>query len=125
MKNTRKRTRETNLSRIFIARILYYVNFALWLVMGAYYVYRMVEDNNGWTSAMVGFFFLVAAFSLLFAARILDQRGRRVYFTLIFVTGLNIFLTLFGFQDFPFIIAALLDAATLANLIPLKDHYSA
>lgn len=124
MKNIRKRTRETNLSRIFIARILFYVNFALWLVLGAYYVYKMVEDNNGWISAMVGFFFLVAALSLLFAARFLDQHGKHIYFTLIFISGLNILLTLFGFQDFPFIIVALLDVVILANLIPLKDHYT-
>ncbi len=74
---------------------------------------------------MVAFFFLVAALSLLFAARILDQRGGQIYFTLLFVTGLNIFLTFFGIQYFPFIIVALLDAVILANLIPLKDHYTA
>lgn len=124
MKNIRKRTRETNLSRILIARILFYINSALWLGLGGFYVYKMVEDNNGWTSAMVGFFFLVAALSFLLAARILDQQGKHVYFTLIFISGLNILLTLFGFQDFPFIIIALLDVLILANLIPLKDHYT-
>ena len=125
MKNTRKRTRETNLSRIFIARILFYINFVLWLAIGAFYVYRMVEDNNGWTSVMVAFFFVVAASSLLFAARILDQRGGQVYYSLIAITIVNILLTFFGFQDFPFIIVALLDVFILANLIPLKDHYIA
>lgn len=125
MKNIRKRTRETNLSRILIARILFIVNAILWLALGVFYVYRMVEDNNGLPSVMVAFFFLVAALSLLFAARILDQSGGRIYFTLLFVTGLNIFLTFFGIQDFPFIIVALLDVTILANLIPLKDHYTA
>lgn len=125
MKNIRKRARETNLSRILIARILFHVNFILWLGLGVFYVYKMVEDNNGWASAMVAVFFLAAAFSLLFAARILDRRGGRIYFALIFVVGLNIFMTLFGFRDFPFIVVALLDAVSLANLIPLKDHYAA
>lgn len=125
MKNVKKRTRETNLSRIFIARILFYINFVLWLAIGAFYVYRMVEDNNGWTSAMVAFFFVVAASSLLFAVRVLNQHGGQVYFSLIAITVVNILLTLFGFQDFPFIIIALLDIVILANLIPLKDHYTA
>lgn len=125
MKNVKKRTRETNLSRIFIARILFYINFVLWLAIGAFYVYRMVEDNNGWTSAMVAFFFVVAASSLLFAVRVLNQHGGQVYFSLIAITVVNILLTLFGFQDFPFIIIALLDVVILANLIPLKDHYTA
>ena len=124
MKNVKKRTRETNLSRIFITRILFYINFTFWLAMGVFYVYRMVEDNNGWTSAMVAFFFVVAASSLLFAARVLNQHGRQVYFSLIAITVVNILLTLFGFQDFPFIIIALLDVVILANLIPLKDHYT-
>lgn len=125
MKNVRKRTRETNLSRILIARILFIVNSVLWLGLGVFYVYRMVEDDNGLPSVMVAFFFLVAASSLLFAARILDQHGKRVYYILLFVAGLNIFLTLFGFQDFPFIVVALLDIVILANLIPLKGHHTA
>ncbi|MBV6393062.1 MAG: hypothetical protein KPEEDBHJ_02292 [Anaerolineales bacterium] len=125
MKRIGKRARETNQSRILIARILFHVNFLLWLGMGVFYVYKIAEDGNAWPAVMVSFFFCVAAFSLLFAAQILSRRGKRIYFTLVFVAGLNVFLTFFGFQDFPFIIAALLDIVILANLIPLKDHYVA
>lgn len=125
MRSVRKRTRETNLSRIFIARILFFTNFALWLALGVFYVYNMVADTNDWSAALVGFFFATAAFSLLFGVRILDRRGTWVYFTVIFIAAFNIFLAVFGFPDFFFIIAALLDAAILANLIPLKDHYTA
>lgn len=125
MRSVRKRTRETNLSRIFIARILFHANFVLWLALGVFYVYKMVEDSNSWTAAMVGFFFLTAALSLLFGARVLNQHGTRIYFSVIFIAAFNIFLAVFGFPDFFFIIVALLDVVILANLIPLKDHYTA
>jgi hypothetical protein len=125
MRSVRKRARETNLSRIFIARILFHINFALWLAMGVFYIYKMVEDGNRWTAAMVAFFFTTAASSLLFAARNLNRRGARAYFIVVLVPAFNIFLAAFGFPDFFFIIAALLDIVVFVNLIPLKDHYAA
>ncbi len=123
MKKTRKRTRETYLSRVLIARIIFYINSFLWLVMGGLFVYKMVEDGNGWSSALVAFFFLMMILSMIIAARIVDQREIWVYVTCIVITVINIFLTFVGFPDILYIIVALLDLFLLANLIPLKDHY--
>ncbi len=123
MKKTRKRTRETYLSRVLIARIIFYINSFLWLVMGGLFVYKMVEDGNGWSSALVAFFFLMMILSMIIAARIVDQREIWVYVTCIVITVINIFLTFVGFPDILYIIVALLDLFLLVNLIPLKDHY--
>ncbi|MBN8579305.1 MAG: hypothetical protein J0L96_01445 [Anaerolineae bacterium] len=123
MKKTKKRTRETYLSRILVARILFSINSFLWLVMGGLFVYKMIEDGNGWSSALVAFFFLVMALSMLIAARIIDQRELWVYVTCIVIAVLNVLLTFVGFPDVLYIIVGLLDLFLLANLIPLKSHY--
>jgi len=123
MKKTKKRTRETYLSRILVARILFSINSFLWLVMGGLFVYKMIEDGNGWSSALVAFFFLVMALSMLIAARIIDQRELWVYVTCIVIAVLNVLLTFVGFPDVLYIIVGLLDLFLLANLIPLKNHY--
>ena len=123
MKKTKKRTRETYLSRILIARILFSINSFLWLVMGGLFVYKMIEDENGWSSALVAFFFLVMALSMLIAARIIDQRELWVYVICIVIAVLNALLTFVGFPDVLYIIVGLLDLFLLANLIPLKSHY--
>lgn len=125
MKRTSKqRIQEKNLSRIFLARILFSINAVLWLASGAYYVYKMIEDKNGWTSALVAFFFIIAIFSQLMAVRLLKQQGSHIFLTLMLLMGLNIFQAFFGFQDFIFIIIALLDVIILVNLIPLKGYFS-
>ena len=123
MKKTKKRTRETYLSRILVARILFSINSFLWLVMGGLFVYKMIEDENGWSAALVAFFFLVMALSMLIAARIIDQRELWVYVTCIVIAVLNVLLTFVGFPDVLYIIVGLLDLFLLANLIPLKSHY--
>lgn len=123
MKKTKKRTRETYLSRILVARILFSINSFLWLVMGGLFVYKMIEDGNGWSSALVAFFFLVMALSMLIAARIIDQRELWVYVTCIVIAVLNVLLTFVGFPDVLYIIVGLLDLFLLTNLIPLKNHY--
>ncbi len=123
MTKTKKRTRETHLARILVARILFYINSFLWLVMGGLFVYKMIEDGNGWSSALVGFFFLIMVLSMLIAARIIDQRELWVYVTCIVITAINVFVTFVGFPDVLYIVVALLDLFLLANLIPLKTHY--
>ena len=123
MKKTKKRTRETYLSRILVARILFSINSFLWLVMGGLFVYKMIEDENGWSAALVAFFFLVTALSMLIAARIIDQRELWVYITCIVITVINVLLTFVGFPDILYIIVGLLDLFLLANLIPLKAYY--
>lgn len=123
MKKTKKRTRETNLSRILVARILFYLNSFLWLAAGGLFVYKMVEDENGWSAALVAFFFLVMALSMLIAARIIDQREFWVYVACIVIAAINVFVTFVGFPDILYIIIALLDLFLLANLIPLKAYY--
>lgn len=123
MKKTKKRTLEKNLSRMVVVRILFYINSFLWLAAGGLFVYKMIEDENGWSSALVAFFFLVMALSMLIAARIVDQRELWVYVTCIVISAVNVLVTFVGFPDILYIIIALLDLFLLANLIPLKAYY--
>lgn len=123
MKNTKKRTRETYLARIMVARIMFYLNIALWLVMGGISVWKMVQDQNDWTAALVAFFFLFSAFTLFVGARIVDQRGRPIFIITLSITVLNILLTFFGYPEFTYIIATLFDLVILGNIIQLKPYY--
>jgi len=123
MKSTKKRIHDTHLSRILITRILFYVNAALWLVVGVFFIGSMIEDNNGWITGMVAFFFLMSIISLIIAARILDQPEKEIFIVLIIITVLNILLSFVGYPDFIYIILAIIDLVILFNLIPLKSYY--
>jgi hypothetical protein len=123
MKSAKKRIHDTHLSRIMIARILFYVNAALWLVVGVFFIGSMIEDNNGWITGMVAFFFLMSILSLIIAARILDQPEKEIFIVLIIITVLNILLSFVGYPDFIYIILTLIDLVILFNLIPLKSYY--
>lgn len=106
-----------------IARVMFYVNMALWLVMGGISVWKMLADQNDWTAALVAFFFLFASFTLFVGARIVDQRGKAIFIILLSITGLNILLTFFGYPAFTYIIATLFDLIILGSVIPLKPYY--
>jgi hypothetical protein len=123
MKSAKKRIHDTHLSRIMIARILFYVNAALWLVVGVFFIGSMIEDNNGWITGMVAFFFLMSILSLIIAARILDQPEKEIFIVLIIITVLNILLSFVGYPDFIYIVLTLIDLVILFNLIPLKSYY--
>lgn len=124
MKNVTKRSRQVILSRINAARILFYVNAALWLLMGGIFVYSMIEDKNGWTSALPAFFFVLVILSLLVGARIIDQHERWVYVTAIVIVLVNFLLTFIGFPDILFILAAVMDVFILVSLFTIRSHYS-
>ena len=124
MKNVNKRSRQVILSRINIARSLFYVNAAVWLLIGGVFVYSMVEDKNGWYSALPAFFFLMVILSLLAGARIIHQPERWVYVTAIVIVLINFLLTFIGFPDVLFILAAVMDVFIFASLFPIRSHYS-
>ncbi|MBK6795151.1 MAG: hypothetical protein IPG80_21990 [Anaerolineales bacterium] len=123
MDKLKKRTRETYQARILVARIMFYVNFALWIIVGILYVAKMIQDQNGLSAALVGFFFLFSAMTLFIAARMLDQREKWSYITILVLTILNLLLTFTGYPDFTYILATLFDIIILTNLIPLKPFY--
>ena len=124
MKKVNKRSREVFLSRIATAQSLFYVNAALWLLSGGIFVYSMLEDKNGWTSALPAFFFVLVILSLVSGARMLAQRERWVFITAIVIVLVNLLLTLIGFPDILFILAAVMDILILVSLFTIRSHYS-
>ena len=124
MKKVNKRSREVFLSRIATAQSLFYVNAALWLLSGGIFVYSMLEDKNGWTTALPAFFFVLVILSLVAGARMLVQRERWVFITAIVIVLVNLLLTLIGFPDILFILTALMDILILVSLFTIRSHYS-
>ena len=84
----------------------------------------MLEDKNGWTSALPAFFFVLVILSLVAGARMLAQRERWVYITAIVIVLVNLLLTLIGFPDILFILTALMDILILVSLFTIRSHYS-
>lgn len=123
MTNSKKRTREINLARIMVARIMFYLNIGLWLLMGSMSVWAMIQDKNDWIVLLVAFFFLFSAFTLFIGVRVVDQKGRATFIILLSIIGVNILLSFVGYPDFTYIIATLFDIIILANLITLKPYY--
>ena len=122
---TRKRKKISNRfeSSLFLARLLFYFNAAWWFLLGVIFVYQMTRDGNGWTSVMVGVFFIVMIGSLLYGAHIVTEREKWAFFICIFISVANILFSIFGLIDFLFVIAALFDIAILGSLYALKDYY--
>lgn len=123
MKTSKKRSRETILGRIAIARVLFYADAGLWLGMGGFFLYKMFQDGNDLSTALVAFFFLITILSLVVAARLVDEQEKWVFVTDLSITGINLLLSFTGFPAFLYIIACLLDVILLVNLISLKSYY--
>lgn len=123
MKKRANARRARILERIHRARTLFHVNTALWLAMGAWFVWQMVEDGNGLAAAYVFLFFLIAALVLQAGVKFLERRERWVFAASIAAAALNLILTFFGFPGPGFILALSLDVAILLILFPLKAYY--
>ncbi len=119
----RKPTDSKTQSRLFIAKLLFRINAACWTALGAYYVYQMAADKNGWASAMVAVFFLFMIAVLLFGAQIVERREKQTLILCALIAAGHLLYTLFGVLDFIFALVALLDVAILLDLFALKDYY--
>jgi hypothetical protein len=123
MKKLSKRAREANQSRIVLTQVLFRVNAAVWLVAGGVLVYGMVEDGNGWSSALVAFFFLIVIGCHLAGASIVSKNGGWAYVVAIAILLITLIPAFAGFPEALFVVAAVMNALTFINLIPLKAHY--
>lgn len=110
-------------TRLFIAKLLFRVNAACWAALGAYYVYQMAADKNGWASALVGIFFVFMVVVLLYGARIVERREKLTLILCAVIAAGHLLYTIFGVLDFVFVLVALLDVIILIDLFALKDYY--
>jgi hypothetical protein len=123
MRLARKRSNDPSVRRITVARALFYLNAADWLVIGGVFVAKMLLDTNRMTAALVAFFFLINILSLVVAARIIDDRKKWVYVTMLVIAGVNTLMVFTGFPDTLYILSLIINGFIFINIIPLKKYY--
>ncbi|MBL8091477.1 MAG: hypothetical protein KF758_08780 [Anaerolineales bacterium] len=123
MKTSKKRSQEYITQRKKYARLLFTINAIVWIVIGILFVYEMVIVGNTVSAALVAFFFLINVLVLLACAKLLEQREKWIYFTLIIITLVNIGLTFTGYPEFLYLLSLAFDVLILFNVIPLKKYF--
>jgi hypothetical protein len=123
MKTSKKRSQEYTSRRKKYARFLFTINAIVWAVIGVLFVYEMVIVGNTLSAALVAFFFLINVLVLLACAKLLEQREKWIYFTLIIITLVNIGLTFTGYPEFLYLLSLVFDVLILFNIIPLKKYF--
>ncbi len=122
MKKQRKKT--VFAQRGSIARVLFYVNAALWLLLSLNTLAEMIVDNNdGVSVALVSFFLLVNVLAMFFGGRLLNQTEKWTYIFAFVVVLLNIALSFTGVPELLYFTALVIDLIILMALISLKENY--
>jgi hypothetical protein len=120
---SKKRSQEFIARRKKYARFLFILNAIVWIVIGVLFVGEMVLVGNTVSSALVAFFFLINILALFACSKLLEQREKWIYFTLIIITILNVGLTFTGYPEFFYLLSLALDVLILFNVIPLKKYF--
>lgn len=123
MKTSKKRSQEYTSRRKKYARLLFTINAIIWAVIGVLFVYEMVVVGNTLSAALVAFFFLINVLALLACAKLLEQREKWIYFTIIFIAFLNLGLTFTGYPEFLYLLSLAFNILILFNVIPLKKYF--
>ncbi|MBI5822391.1 MAG: hypothetical protein HZB18_00030 [Chloroflexi bacterium] len=106
-----------------IARVLFYLNTILWLVISIGILVDMLLDNNGLSMLMVGFFLLVNIAAMFFSGRMLDQKEKWTYIFALVAVVLNIGLAFTGVPELLYVTALVFDGIILWVLISLRKIY--
>lgn len=120
---SKKRSQEFISRRKKYARFFFILNAIVWIVIGVLFVGEMVAVGNTISAALVAFFFLINILALLACAKLLEQREKWVYFTMIIIALLNLGLAFTGYPDFFYLLAFGCDVFILFNVIPLKKYF--
>lgn len=123
MKTSKKRSQEFIARRKKYAWILFILNAIVWIIIGVLFVGEMVLVGNTISAALVAFFFVINILALFACAKLLEQKEKWIYFTLIIITLLNLGLTFTGYPEFLYLVALGCDVLILFNILPLKKHF--
>ncbi|MBL8051574.1 MAG: hypothetical protein JNM46_10165 [Anaerolineales bacterium] len=123
MKTSQKRSQEFIARRKKYTRVLFILNAIVWVVIGVLFVGEMVLVGNTVSAALVAFFFLINILALLACIKLLEQREKWVYFTILIITILNLGLTFLGFPEFLYLLSLVFDVLLVINIIPLKKYF--
>ena len=123
MKTSQKRSQEFISRRKKYACILFTFNAIIWMIIGFLFVGEMVLVGNTISAALVAFFFLINVLALFACAKLVEQREKWVYFTILMITTLNFGLTFTGYPEFLYLLALAIDILIFFNIIPLKKYF--
>jgi hypothetical protein len=123
LSTSKKRLQEFIARKKKYARFLLVFNAIVWIVIGFLFVGEMVLMGNTISSALVAFFFIFNILALLACAKLLEQREKWIYFTIILIILLNLGLTFTGYPKFLYSLALITDILILFNVIPLKKYF--
>lgn len=123
MKTSKKRSQEFLTNRKRLARFLFYLNTVVWVVIGILMIIEMLIAKNTISTALVAFFFLINILALFACAKLLEQKEKWVFVTILTIPILNIALSFTGYPKFLYILAFMIDALIIITIIPLKKYY--
>lgn len=123
MKTSKKRSQEFVAGRKRLARFLFYTNAVVWVAIGVLMIIEMLIAKNTISTALVAFFFLINIFALFACAKLLEQREKWVFITLLVIPILNIALSFTGYPKFLYILAFIIDGLIIITIFPLKKYY--
>lgn len=120
---SKKRSQEFISRRKKYASVLFILNAIIWIVIGVLFVGEMVLVGNTISAALVAFFFVINILALFACTKLLEQKEKWIYFTIIIITLLNLGLTFTGYPEFFYLLSLTFDVLILFNVIPLKKYF--
>lgn len=123
MKTSKKRSQEFVTNRKRLARFLFYLNVLVWIAIGLLMIIEMLIAKNTISTALVAFFFLINILALFACAKLLEQREKWVFITILTIPILNILLSYTSYPKFLYILALIVDVLIIITVIPLKKYY--
>ena len=120
-----RKQRETQLfsQRGSIARVLFYLNAVLWLILSLKTLVDLLLDNNGLSMLLVGIFLLINIAVMFVSGKMLDQNEKWTYIFALVVVVLNIGLAFTGVPELLYVTALIIDVIILWVLISLRNIY--
>lgn len=123
MKISKKRSNEFVTNRKRLARFLFYLNAVVWTVIGVLMIVEMLIAKNTISTILVAFFFLINITALFACAKLLEQKEKWVFITILAIPVLNIALSFTDFPKFLYILSFMVNVLIIITVLPLKKSY--
>jgi len=109
--------------RSSIARALFYLNTALWLLLSLNILAEMILDNNELSVLLVGFFLLINMIFMFVGGRLVNMAEKWAYIAALVIVILNIVLTFTGVPELLYVTALFIDIIILGILISIRGIF--
>ncbi len=109
--------------RIVIVRVLFYLNTFVWFCLGTYLVFDMLQQKNGFSAVLVGFFLYINAGAMFVSGKYIGQRENWAYYFGFFVLIANALVTRIGQFGFFDLLALFFDITIFCALLSIDRAY--